>query len=150
MWKNPVSQDIVKNKTTWKQQQQKTCPTQSPGKQSAQYSSHCSPLLLCFVGKRGLYDHSICLYVYVSVLIPEFWFRPTVILQQHLTKGQRKQPLASSYKFCENYQGGDSVIPGWRSGWHVRSQRAWRIPTNSSAMGKVSAVAHNQPLDTNL
>lgn len=57
-----------------------------------------------------IYDHSICVYMFMSVCWSHSFCLNPQSLHQGLTKGQRKQILASSYKFCENRQGCDSII----------------------------------------
>lgn len=97
------------------------------------------------LGETGLIydDHSICVCTSMSVYWSQSFCLGPQSLHQGLTKGRRKQILASSYKFCEEAEKRFYSYPCRRRGWHMWSQREGRIPENSSTMGKVSAKTHN-------
>lgn len=67
---------------------------------------------LCFAssGNGSLYMTTVSVYMSMSVCWSQSFCLGPQSLHQGLTKGWWKQILASSYKFCENRQGGNSII----------------------------------------
>lgn len=96
----------------------------------------------------GHHNTSVCMSM--SVCWSQSFCLGPQPLSQDLTKSWRKQIPASSYKFCENRQEGNSIIIFVKGKAGMCNPRDGSTPANSSTMGKVFTETHSQPLDTNL